>query len=206
MPQCPNCSYKLVLLLHRPKYKCALCSKLYPKKEIDTKQFKKFNKRQRIFDIENYEKERKQEITKIGEIRRQIKKLFNGLPKSPKEYKKEYYEKNKKNIKQRNKKWRINNLEYDENRKRKYYQKNREKILLKSKIKRQTNPELYGQKRREWRNKNIEITRVCNIIRTYRRKQKALALHYLENEGYKASTANIFPSVSTYTLSYLLFE
>ena len=59
MPRYPNCSYKLVLLSFRSKYKCALCSKLYPKKEIEVKEFQEFNKKRKIEDLESYEKERK---------------------------------------------------------------------------------------------------------------------------------------------------
>ena len=33
MKQCPNCSYKLVLLSTGPKDKCSLCNKIYPQKQ-----------------------------------------------------------------------------------------------------------------------------------------------------------------------------
>lgn len=49
---CPNCSYKLVLLQHRIKYKCALCSRLYLQKEIEAKEFREWNQRLRELDIE----------------------------------------------------------------------------------------------------------------------------------------------------------
>jgi DNA-directed RNA polymerase subunit RPC12/RpoP len=39
--RCPNCNYSLVLLERRAKYKCALCSKLFPQKEVDDKEFQK---------------------------------------------------------------------------------------------------------------------------------------------------------------------
>jgi len=100
MPRCPNCSYKLVLLSSRPKYKCALCSKLYPKKEIEVKEFQEFNKRRRIEDMESYEKERKEHLTRIREIKKDLRLLFNGFSKTPKEYRKWYYEKHKEKIKQ----------------------------------------------------------------------------------------------------------
>src|SRR3989344_6861893 len=117
MPCCQNCSYKLVLLSSRPKYKCALCSKLYSKKEIEIKEFQEFNKRRRIEDMEIYEKERKEHLTKIREIKKSLRLLFNGFSKTPKEYRKEYYEKNKEKIRQLNKEWRLRNREYDLNRK-----------------------------------------------------------------------------------------
>jgi len=76
MSRCPNCSYELVLLSHRRKYKCALCSKLYPKKEIEATEFQEFNKRRRIEDFENYEKERKEEVIQLKELRNSIQLLF----------------------------------------------------------------------------------------------------------------------------------
>src|SRR3990167_11269035 len=128
MPRCPNCSYKLVLLSFRPKYKCALCSKLYSKKEIEIKEFQEFNKRRRIEDIEIYEKERKEYLVGIREIKKSLRLLFNGFSKTPKEYRKEYYEKNKEKIRQLNKEWRLNNREYDLNRKQEYRKRNTEII------------------------------------------------------------------------------
>src|SRR3989344_3211520 len=70
MPRCPNCSYKLVLLSSRPKYKCALCSKLYPEKEIEVKEFQEFNKRRRIEDAERFEKEYKEHLLRIREVKK----------------------------------------------------------------------------------------------------------------------------------------
>src|SRR3989344_8260430 len=102
MPRCPNCSYKLVLLSSRPKYKCALCSKLYHKKEIEVKEFQEFNKRRRIEDAERFEKEYKEHLARIKEVKKSLRLLFNGFSKTPKEHRKEYYEKNKEKIKQLN--------------------------------------------------------------------------------------------------------
>ena len=58
MPRCPNCSYILVLLERRGKYKCAKCGKLYPQKEIDDKEFREHNKRQKERDKDDYERQR----------------------------------------------------------------------------------------------------------------------------------------------------
>ena len=76
MPTCPNCSYKLVMLSSRPKYKCALCSKLYPEKEIEVREFQELNKRLKLKDIENYEKEKQEHLATISKI----KKVSNQLP------------------------------------------------------------------------------------------------------------------------------
>lgn len=53
MTSCPNCSYKLVLLSNRMKYKCALCSRLYSQKYIENMVFREWNKRQKELDIHN---------------------------------------------------------------------------------------------------------------------------------------------------------
>ena len=99
MPRCPNCSYKLVLLSHKQRYKCSLCNKIYPKKEIDNKEFREHNKRQKLLDLENYNQEKKQESLKLKQLKKSIKLLFTPL-KDNKEYYIEYYQKNKHNIKE----------------------------------------------------------------------------------------------------------
>ena len=204
MPRCPNCSYKLVLLSSRPKYKCALCSKFYPKKEIEVKEFQEFNKRRRIEDMEIYEKERKEYLARIREIKKSLRLLFNGFSKTPKEYRKEYYKDNKEKIKQLNKEWRLRNREYDLNRKQEYRKKNRELIKAKEKLRIFNNPESERQRQNKWRRDNRAIMRTYGMIQYHRTKQKALALRYLKNEEFKPSTDKIFHSVPTFALSYLL--
>ena len=204
MPRCPNCSYKLVLLSSRPKYKCALCSKLYPKKEIEVKEFQEFNKRRRIEDLESYEKDRKEHLARIKEIKKDIRLLFNGFSKTPKEYGKEYYEKNKEKIRQLNREWRLRNREYDLKRKQEYSKKNRELLNVKARLRRQNNPEPERQSKRLWRANNLNQMRTYGMIQHYRRKQKTLALQYLKNDTYSPSNVEIFHSVPTFALSYLL--
>ena len=204
MPRCPNCSYKLVLLSSRLKYKCALCSKLFPKKEIEVKEFQESNKRRRIEDLESYEKERKEHLARIKEIKKSLRLLFNGFSKTPKEYRKGYYEKNKEKIRQLNKEWRSNNREYDLKRKREYSKKNRKLLNAKAKLRRQDNPEPERQSKKLWRTNNLNQMRIYGMIQHYRSKQKALALQYLKNDTYSPSTDKIFHSVPTFALSYLL--
>lgn len=206
MPRCPNCSYKLVLLSSRPKYKCALCSKLYLKKEIEVKEFQEFNKRRRIEDITIYEKEYKEHLARIKEIKKSLRLLFNGFSKTPKEYRKWYYEKNKEKIRQLNKEWRLRNREYDLKRKKKYSNKNREILNTKAKLKRQVNPEPERQRKKLWRTNNQDMIRTYGMIQYYRRKQKALALQYIENEEFKPSNEDAFHSVPTFALSRLLIN
>src|SRR3989344_5224242 len=198
MPRCPNCSYKLVLLSSRPKYKCALCSKFYHKKEIEVKEF---NKRRRIEDAERFDKEH---LARIREIKKDLRLLFKGFSKTPKEYRKEYYEKNKEKIKQLSKEWRLGNREYDLKRKQEYSKKNREILNAKARLRRQSNPEPERLKNRSYRDKNRDMMKTYGMIQHYRTKQKTLALQYLENEDFKPSNEEIFHSVPTFALSYLL--
>lgn len=204
MPRCPNCSYKLVLLSSRPKYKCALCSELYPKKEIEVKEFQEFNKRRRTEDAERFDKEYKEHLARIKEIKKSLRLLFNGFSKTPKEYRKEYYEKNKEKIRQLNKEWRLRNREYDLKRKQEYAKKNREILNAKARLRRQDNPEPERQSKRLWRANNLNQMRIYGMIQHYRKKQKELALLYLRNNQYSPSNSNTFHSVPTFALSYLL--
>ena len=48
------------------------------------------------------------------------------------------------------------------------------------------------------------MMRTYGIIQYYRTKQKNLALQYLENEDFKPYNEDIFHSVPTFALSYLL--
>jgi len=204
MSRCPKCSYKLVLLSSRPKYKCALCSRLYPKKEIEVKEFQEFNKRRRIEDAEKFEKEYKEHLARIKEIKKSLRLLFNGFSKTPKEYRKEYYEKNKEKIKQLNIEWRLRNREYDLKRKQEYSKKNREILNAKARLRRRNNPEPERQIKKLWRVSNQDMMRTYGMIQHYRTKQKTLALRYLKNDTYSHSTDEIFHSVPTFALSYLL--
>lgn len=206
MPRCPNCSYKLVLLSSRLKYKCALCSKLFPKKEIEVREFQEFNKRRRIEDLERYEKEKEEQLARIRELRRSLRLLFNGPPKSPKEYRREYYQKNKERIKLLSRKWKLKNRNYVLKKKREYYQKNKNVIRAKAKLWVLNNQEQERQRQNRYRKENRATMRVYGMIQHYRCKQKALALRYLKNNGYKPSTDDIFHSVPTYSLSYLLSQ
>ena len=206
MSRCPNCSYKLVLLSSRPKYKCALCSKLYPKKEIEIKEFQEFNKRRRIEDAERFDKEYKEHLARIKEIKMSLRLLFNGFSKTPKEYRKEYYEKNKEKIRQLNKEWRLRNREYDLKRKQEYSKKNREILNAKAKMRRQNNPEPERQRKKLWRDNNLNQMRIYGMIQHYRSKQKTLALQYLENEGFEPFNDNPFSSVPTFALSYMISD
>ena len=110
-PRCPNCNYILVLLQRRQKYKCAKCSKLFPQKDIEAREFRLWDEKQKELDKHNLkvnskkpkltEEERKQRLSESRKKYREnnIEKIrsydrerwHNG---KRKEYSKEYYRKN----------------------------------------------------------------------------------------------------------------
>jgi len=184
MSRCPNCSYGLVLLEKRRKYKCAKCSKLYPKLSIDNKDFREMNKIARVQDKIEAEKQRRKDYN------------LNNIEKV-KKWAKKYYKKNKNKIKQYYKQKKINTRKKEnmslfdfvkkENNKesqREHYHKNRNKEVQR---KRDYRKNLSKQKRQEQNNKrnarrstNIEDTRLNGRINHWRQKQKKLALKKLE--------------------------
>lgn len=177
MPKCIKCNYELVLLSSRPKYKCAVCSRLYPKKEIENKEFRTWNEWQRGLDVKDYELKIKEELKALKGLRKEIRLLFDGLPFDSKEF----YERNKDVFKQKNKEWRLKNRTYDLKRKRKYYKKNKEVLNLKTKQWRKKNLDAYNKQQREWRANNLDQVRLNGQIQFWRRKQKGLALGLFEN-------------------------
>ena len=201
MPRCPNCSYKLVLLSNRPKYKCALCSKLYTIKEIELKDFLEFNKNQRVSDIELHEKETLKRNIELKSIKQQLRQLFS-LKLDKKQYAKEYYQNNKEVIKTKSRQWRLNNLDYDRQRKLDYYYKNQGKIIQKSKS--NINLDVKRLNQTNWRNDNRIKIRSNWRIQYYKTQQKLLALQYLENEAYRPQILKFFDSVSRKLLADLL--
>jgi len=72
MARCTKCSYLLVLLPKRNKYKCSKCSSLFPQKDIENKEFRAWNKSQRLQDVENIKPEKKPRI-KLSEEKRKLR-------------------------------------------------------------------------------------------------------------------------------------
>jgi len=176
MPKCPNCSYKLVLLSSRPKYKCALCSKLFPKKEIEDKEFKIWNKKQRELDKEKL-KQKKPKISKEEKLKinreYQTKKRLENISKYNKE-KREYY---KNNIAHLNEKRREN-----------YARKSR--VILNS--------------QKTWKLKNKDDFKLKRRLSELRLRQKQLTQLFVKNKQYKLYTNEFEDFLPTLLLSDLL--
>lgn len=205
MAVCPKCSYSLVLLEHRNKYKCALCSRLFPQKEIDDKEFREWNTRQRVLDVEDYGQEMREKLAKIRELKMDMKHLFNGFPRrNDKKYMKEYYEKNKERIKQKikeyceknksrikqkNKEYREKNKEYLQNKWREHYHKNREKLLEQDDKWREANQERISLTYKKWLERNKDKRK--EFLKAYRTKNEGLEKQKLRLAYWRKKQENL---------------
>ena len=204
-PQCPDCNYSLVLLTNRGKYKCSLCSKLFPQMEIEHKDFREWNKRQKEVDFEDYKKERQKEIIQSKMIKSGLKELFLGPVKFRiKEHRKGYYLKNRKQIRLGQKEAYLKNRESILEREANYYEQHKAEIKLKLNLRNIKMREIINQRKSELRKENADWFKSKERLKNYRRKQKLLALQYLENDEYKPYINDLVDSVSTISLSYLL--
>jgi len=183
MPQCPNCNYELVLLSNRLKYKCALCSKLYPQKGIENKEFKRFNQRQRLFDIEDYQKQRKEELLKLKELRKSIRLLFKN-----------------KTLKE----WKLEDRDKYNELKREYWNKKAEHLNFKRRERYNLKKDQVSGYQKQWELKSPHSHRIKRRLADLREQQKQLALKMLENRQYKPSTAKIQEVLPTFVHSHLL--
>ena len=179
MARCIKCSYLLVLLPKRNKYKCSKCSSLFPQKDIENKEFRVWNKRQRLQDIENIKPEKKPRI-KLSE------------------------EEKTRRTKESIKKWRERNKERCRELSEINYEKNKDKILAGKKAYRQEIKDKDRIRRKDYRHQQIDRTRQLARIHWWRQKQKALALRELKNMEEKAYNPNIFISPPTSVHYHLL--
>ena len=131
MPRCPNCSYMLVLLKERNRYKCAKCSGLFSQKKIEDKDFREQNRRifmqemrtvhpmmyrRREFTKNHLEKikeyyKRYRERKRLGLIMKRIPSTEEERRKKTNVYAIRYYHKNKEKISRKNKEWRRKNVD-----------------------------------------------------------------------------------------------
>ena len=177
MPRCIKCNYELVLLLNRLKYKCSLCSRLYPQKFIENREFRAWNEMQRGLDIQNLiisikpkprlmlSEKTKKCRPRLTEEERKIKEL---------ERCDKYKEANWKRLSLTSKRWLENNRE------------KRYEFLNSYKL---NNKDLYKQKQR---------------LAYWRTKQKLLADQHLKNNEHTPSAIRFFPSSPTFSLCELL--
>lgn len=161
MPRCPNCNYSLVLLEHRRKYKCAKCGKLFPKKEIDVKEFQNWNKKLRKEDEENIGQELKREKPKLSKEER--------LARSKKAQRK-YREQNRTEYNKKKRDYWAKNKKHLLEKRRQNYKKKKAKILAQQKfwgenhkIERRLNNLRWEQKLLAVRMFEFNVERACNL-------------------------------------------
>ncbi len=135
MTVCPKCSYALVLLPKRRRYKCAKCSSLYLEKFIDSREFRRFNQIQRDLTREEAEIESKRRFEEAWNACKLVNKPQRQklIEEEKKQKRKEYYQKTKERILRHAKE---------------YYQKNKEKVF---------------EKNRTWAQNNIEKARKISL-------------------------------------------
>jgi hypothetical protein len=202
MPNCPKCSFGLVLRQYSRKYKCPGCGRLYPQQEIDTKEFVEFNKKER-----GREKE---------EAKKQWRKEYNEKNKeNRKQWFKDYYQRNKEKLKDRQKEWSKNNpdkvKEYSKNSKisqAKYRNENRDEYNRKKREywARRRNP-LLEKRKENYNNHKDQIlgqqaayrlnNKVLRQINHQRTQQKVITLRMIENGNinpYRYEFKSILPT------------
>lgn len=143
MPRCPKCSYILVLLEERCRYKCAKCGRLFLQKQIEDKEFREWNIEQR----------------KLGKIIRKKREKLSPLERKKRtnECEKRYYLKNRERIlKHQNEKNRRLSKEQRKKANAERYAKSKEKIKAKARERYERNKTAILAKNKRWRDKNKE--------------------------------------------------
>ena len=195
MPRCPNCSYKLVFLEKRLRYKCAKCSRVFLQKFIENRDFKIWNNYRRETEMQELlveikqleeEKQKKKELRESNKIAKALRLLFNGpklrlnlTPEGRKLRKREY-----------NRKWNENNPEKVRAMKRRQLENHREQRYAYLKV---------------WRASNLDKSRLKQRLTHWRREQAKIAQEELKFNGYVLYTNGLDDSFSTFGLSDQLF-
>ena len=191
MPQCPNCSYKLVFLDKRLRYKCAKCGRVFLQKFIENRDFRIWNNHRRETEMQELlleikqteeEKKKKKELRELNRIGKELNLLFNGpkirlnlTPEERKLRKREY-----------NKKWNENNPDKVRTMRRRQLENHREQRYAYLKV---------------WRISNLDKSRLKQRLTHWRRQQAKIAQEELRFNGYIPDTNCLYDSFSTFGLS-----
>ena len=168
MPNCPKCFFGLVLREHSRKYKCPGCGKVWPQKEIDTKEFVEWNKKERKNDWTEFHR-----VTKEEKRKKQIennKRWYQN-------HKEEVLKTKKEKAKQKQAKYREANREKYNQEKREYWAKKKEQLNEKRRRNYQVNKDQIRDKQASYRLNN-KVLRQINHQRT---QQKVITLRMIEN-------------------------
>ena len=198
MPNCPNCSYVLVLLSRRRRYKCAKCGRLYLQKATEDKSFRLWNIAQREIELHNLLIEIEQNRFAKTKLSREEKKQ------RAKEYKKRYVLVNKGKILAYQRAKYLENHEKELERCRTYRENNISKRTEAKKLWVAKNKNHYQQWLRIYLEKNKEKNRLKKRLCYWRIQQAKLADEMLKNKVIKTYTRGIDHSFSTFGLSEVL--
>jgi hypothetical protein len=188
MSTCQKCGFELILLERKLKYKCALCSKLFPQKQIDNKTFRIWNQKQRELDKYNYNLEKDRKLSQIKKQKSALRQLFRSFKKN-KEYIREWIDKNRDS--------------YNETR-RKYWNNNSERVLLKKRERYRKNRKTIVAYQKSWGINNPHIAMMKRKLADLRRTQKHFAEQICLNDDYKLYTTKLMNFLPTFLHSYLL--
>jgi hypothetical protein len=78
MIKCPKCSYALVFLESRRRYKCSICSKLYYPKKLENEDFRKKHLRLRKETKKEHLKQMKRDHNELQKLKMWLHRLFTG--------------------------------------------------------------------------------------------------------------------------------
>ena len=164
MPHCPTCSYSLVFLEKRLRYKCAKCGRAFLRKFVENRDFRLWNRQLRSFEMRELMseigriEEEKQKMAELRELKRTsqaLRVLFVGqgrkISASSEERRVREVEYNRK--------WRENNPEKVKILRKRYLEKHREQRYSYLKAWRKANPSKSRLKERlsHWRTRQAKI-------------------------------------------------
>ena len=191
MPRCPNCSYKLVFLDKRLRYKCAKCGRVFLQKLIENRDFRIWNNYRREIEMQELmleikqleeEKQKNKELRQLNKIGKALRLLFNGpkprlnlTPEERRLRKREY-----------NKRWNENNPDKIRTVRRRQLENHREQRYAYLKA---------------WRMSNLDKSRLKQRLTHWRRQQAKIAQEELRFNGYIPSINGSDDSFSTFGLS-----
>lgn len=185
--KCPNCNYHLVFLPNRRKYKCSICSKLLFQKEAETKAFREWNAKQKELDLIFL----KDELIELKRNKRSLKSLF----KPSRTY-----------LLGKQRGLRHKDLDAYNEEKRIYYNKKSDHLNLKRKERYKAKKQKILEYQQRWEQLNHNSYKLKRRLSELRRKQKQLALDFIENEGYTSYNLNIKKVLPTFLLPCLLYQ
>ena len=164
MPRCPNCSYNLVFLEKRLRYKCAKCGRGFLQKLVENRDFRLWNRQLRGFGMGELmseiclmeeEKQKKRELRKLNSTSRALKILFAGQGRRASASSEE----RRLREAEYNRKWRESNPEKVKILRRRYFEKYRGQRYSYLKAWRKANPAKSRLKERlsHWRTRQAKM-------------------------------------------------